>query len=311
MTHSARTSSPFDLRRIDLNLLLPLHAVLEECSVSAAARRLGLTQPAVSQSLAKLRRHFGDDLLSRGPSGYVLTPLATDLRSHVEQLVSALGQVLAQPAAFDPALSERTFDVVASDYAAAVLGPPLVKRLADIAPGVRLRLRGFDVSDPERAKNALASADGLIIPRGMNPPGESISLFVDSWCCVVDPCWAEAAATWTAADFTQRKWVATEINGSLPAQNYLRHGGVEIDVTVMAQTFTAVPFLVAGTPYVGVLHRRHAELIADVAGVAIVKAPWAEPAVHMVMFYDTLRAQDPALQWFLDEAANVAASLEA
>ncbi|MET0448080.1 MAG: LysR family transcriptional regulator [Aeromicrobium sp.] len=301
----------FDLRRLDLNLVVALNALLEERSVSAAARRLNVTQPAASQSLAKLRRHFDDQLLVRVGRTYELTVLATGLRPQVETLVVELGRVLTPANTFDPSTSEREFVVTMSDYGAAIVGAPLLRHLADAAPRARLRLTNAPVSGYASFKEALRHLDGIVVPTAITPPGETIELFTDSWCCVVSSDLAAEAAAWTEDDFTSRGWVGTEVHETVPAQEYLRRVGVEVDVVATVPTFSAVPYLVAGTPHVGIMHRRLADQLAGPAGVVVVPTPWTPPVVPMVMFYDKARAQDPAVRWFLDVVESIARDLGA
>lgn len=301
----------FDLRRLDLNLVIALNALLEERNVSAAARRLGVTQPAASQSLAKLRRHFDDELLVRVGRQYDLTVLATGLQPRVHDLVHDLGKVLAPSSTFDASTTDREFVVTLSDYGAAVIGGPLMAHLARTAPGAKLRLVPVPVSGFDSFREALRHIDGIVVPTAVAPPGEAIELFTDSWCCVVADDLAAEAAEWTVADFTSRGWIATQVNAAVPAQEYLRRTGVEIDVVATVQTFSAIPYLVAGGPHVGILHRRLAEQLAGPAGVTIIATPWVAPAVPMVLFYDRTRAQDPAVRWFLDAVETVARTVNA
>lgn len=300
----------FDLRRLDLNLVVALNALLEERSVSAAARRLTVTQSAASQSLAKLRRHFDDALLVRVGRGYELTVLAANLRPQVEALVHDLGRVLTTGSTFDPTTSEREFVITMSDYGAAVFGGPLLRRLAVEAPLATLRLVPAPVAGFESFKEALRHLDGIAVPTAITPPGETIELFTDHWCCVVSAELADGAGTWTETDFRSRGYVATEVHGTIPAQEYLRRAGVEVNVVATATSFSAIPFLIAGTPHVGLVHRRMADQLAAAAGVAVVPTPWASPVLPMVMFHDRARAQDPAVRWFLDLVEQVASELD-
>src|ERR1700754_4511542 len=104
--------------RVDLNLLPPLVALLEEQHVSRAADRLALRPPAMSRSLQRLRRHFGDELLVRGPEGYALTRRAERIRSQLATVVKELDQLFATET-FDPATSPQSFRLAASDYTVA------------------------------------------------------------------------------------------------------------------------------------------------------------------------------------------------
>ena len=111
-----------NLASLDLNLLVSLDALLQERSVTRAAARMGLSQPALSASLARLRRHFGDELLSRAGNEYRLTPLAVQLRDLARLALTGVERVFTAQTEFDPASSTREFSLLVSDYVVAVLG---------------------------------------------------------------------------------------------------------------------------------------------------------------------------------------------
>jgi len=129
------------LQRVDLNLMVALDALLTERNVTRSAELLGLTQPALSASLAKLRRHFDDPLLVRRGNSYELTPKATFLRYEVRVALEAAGKVFDRKTPFDPTHIDREFVVLMSDYVMACLGPHLLDELTRDAPTVRLRCR--------------------------------------------------------------------------------------------------------------------------------------------------------------------------
>src|SRR5437763_10872301 len=105
-----------NLASLDLNLLVSLDALLQERSVTKAAARMGLSQPALSASLARLRRHFGDELLTRVGNEYRLTPLAVQLRELSRLALTGIERVFDAQPAFDPASSTREFHLLVSDY---------------------------------------------------------------------------------------------------------------------------------------------------------------------------------------------------
>lgn len=127
-----------DLRRSDLGLLVSLDALLAEESVTAASKRLGLSQPALSAQLARLRDLFGDDLLVGNAHGMTPTPRAEALREPLHLLLEDLKVLVSSGAAFDPATADRVFRIGATDLVHALLTPPLLKAIAETAPGVRL-----------------------------------------------------------------------------------------------------------------------------------------------------------------------------
>src|SRR5690606_33215975 len=128
-----------ELRRIDLNLLLTLHALLAEKHVTRAALRLHKSQPAVSHSLAQLRSHFDDPLLVRRDARLALTARAQALVQPLQEALSSLNALLAAPQ-FDPAVVRGRFRLALSDYAARILLPPLVRHLRQHAPGLDLAI---------------------------------------------------------------------------------------------------------------------------------------------------------------------------
>src|SRR5688572_7214556 len=132
---------------IDLNLLRAFDAVLRERSVTAAAARLDLTQPAVSNALARLRAIFEDPLFVRTPKGMDPTPFARELGEPVRQALALLESALAHGPGFDPATSSRSFRFYMSDLGQIEFLPPLVERVHGDAPGVRLEAVALEVDD--------------------------------------------------------------------------------------------------------------------------------------------------------------------
>ncbi|MBS2939800.1 LysR family transcriptional regulator [Nocardioides sp. J2M5] len=294
----------FDLRRLDLNLVVPLHAVLVERSVSAAARRVGLTQPAVSKSLQRLRQHFGDDLLVRAGRTSVLTPFAATLLPEVEELVRRLGDVLTQRDDFDPAQTRRRFTLAASDYFVVTRGGDLVQALLAGAPLASLEI--VDLAGPP-VHDQLGSVDAMLLPAGQDDHLPSTGhLLTERWTLVCDPSMAEDARGWTVDDLAGRGFVATSFHGFVPGQRLLSNLGVTMDVRVTAQTFAAVPFLVAGTELLGLVGGRLARRLAGAAGVAVLEAPWSVPLLPYQLHCDPVRRNDPGVRWFLEVVEAVA-----
>jgi DNA-binding transcriptional LysR family regulator len=124
----------------DLNLLIVFDAVMQERSVTRAGSRIGLSQPAMSHALNRLRYMLKDELFIRTPEGMVPTPRAESLAQPLRDALSEI-QLALEPAAFDPAASDRRFALAVNNYAAVVLAPPLVAAVSAAAPAVHLDLR--------------------------------------------------------------------------------------------------------------------------------------------------------------------------
>ena len=161
-----------NLSGLDLNLLVVLDALLREGSVTAAARRVGLSQPAVSNALARLRDTIGDPLFVRQGRGLAPTTRARELAAPVRRALEELSRALGPRTPFEPARSDRTFTVAMPDIAELVLMPPLAVRLRREAPGVQVRLVPNRAA-PARATLASADAPDLVV--AMHDPTDASS----------------------------------------------------------------------------------------------------------------------------------------
>src|SRR5579875_3697359 len=131
------------IETVDLNLLPALIALLEERHVSRAAQRVQLSQPAMSRALQRLRRALDDELLVRGPDGYVLTPRAERIQAQLAAIVPRLETMLTGER-FDPREAEAVFRLAGTDYAVTTLGPALFRQLFAAAPRSALRFQLVD-----------------------------------------------------------------------------------------------------------------------------------------------------------------------
>lgn len=162
--------------------LVILHALLMERSVTRAAERVHLSQPATSNALKRLRELFKDPLMVRGPRGMELTPRALGLLEPVRNALNDVNQLLASGETFNPATAELTLHIAVSEYVAFVLMPPLLQDLRVTAPGIRLMVRDVDRQDPLSAlQNGRVDVLAAFIP---DPPADLLvrTLFRDSLC---------------------------------------------------------------------------------------------------------------------------------
>ncbi len=172
------------LEHVDLNLLVYLDVLLREKSVTRAAEQLGITQPAMSNGLKRLRELFHDPLLIRSRSGMTPTERALNLVPQLRQILNGMNQLLEPQQDFRPLSSHRVFRIMASDYAEATLIPHLVKALRSEAPGVVLDfLTPSDVSaqDLEQGKVDLAINRFLDLPQSFH----QISIWKDTFSCLL------------------------------------------------------------------------------------------------------------------------------
>src|SRR3954464_6324346 len=179
-----------NIRDVDLNLLRVFDAVLREKGVTPAAAGLGLTQPAVSNALARLRSLLGDPLFVRTPKGMDATPFARELAEPVRQALALLDAALAHGPGFDPATATRAFRFYMSDLGQIEFLPPLIERVQKAAPGVRLdahapgvRLEAVALDVEDRAAALAAGSLDLAIGflPGRGAPVRRRSLFRDPY----------------------------------------------------------------------------------------------------------------------------------
>ena len=162
--HSARQyqGKPLRFKQLDLNLLVALDALLQERNISRAAEKVHLSQPAMSNALARLREYFGDELLTPMGRQMVLTPRAESLQQPVREILLRVDSDVVAPAVFDPATSIRSFSMLVSDFTTTVFMPPLLRALYARAPGVQIHLRPQARTPHELLEEG--EADFLIIP---------------------------------------------------------------------------------------------------------------------------------------------------
>ncbi|WP_448608378.1 LysR family transcriptional regulator [Geodermatophilus sp. URMC 60] len=252
-----------NLASLDLNLLVSLDALLEQRSVTRAAQQMGLSQPALSASLARLRRHFGDELLTRVGNEYRLTPLAAQLKDLVRLALSGVERVFTAQTEFDPASSTREFSILVSDYVVVVLGDTIAALLAEEAPHTRLRLTPHTPAMVERADQVLLGTDLLLLPHGFVSDLSHRDLYRDEWVCVVSADNPVVDEGLTVQHLETLPWVATYHGqtASTPAARQMRMLGIEPRVQVVNEDFLTVPALVAGSDRIALLQRRLVSLL--------------------------------------------------
>ena len=181
-----RREPALNLRSVDLNLLVVLDALLNECNVSRAGERVGLSQPAMSAAPARLREIFRDPLLVRVGRDLALTRNAEELIVPLREALDRIEMTLRQKARFDPRVDVRTFSISASDYAGFVLLAPFVRAVASEAPNVSIHLlpRSRDAARVLQSNQA----DLVIEPSELFGESEfpSSPLISDRWLCAVD-----------------------------------------------------------------------------------------------------------------------------
>jgi DNA-binding transcriptional LysR family regulator len=299
------------LANLDLNLLLSLRALLTERNVTRAAAALGLSQPAVSAALARLRRHYRDDLLVRVGNRYELTPLALRLVERTESAVAGIEGVFSAAPDFDPASTTREFTLLVSDYATTVLGVPLAAALAERAPCARLALRPHSPEDVVGGAARLRGVDGLVMPHGFVDDLPYLDLYADRWVLLAAVDNTRVGAHATLDDLAALPWVTIyhRPTAFTPAALQLRTLGIEPRAQVVVESFLPVPDLVAGTERVALVQARLAARLGPGDGVRVLDAPFEVAPLLEALWWHPMYDADPAHRWLRAVVAEVSAGL--
>lgn len=299
------------MKSLDLNLLLPLLVLLEERNVTRSAERLNLSQPATSAALGRLRRHFHDELLTRAGRSYQLTPFAQTLLPVVQDTVRQVNATVEFGTRFDPATSERSFEIAASDYSAVMLIEPLRRILAAEAPHVAVDFVPLSASFEELS--SLTKIDILVGPMGYSLAGKSRQLFRDSFVAVVDasnPILNEAVLT--ASRLSQLPHAVGFFGQTIitPADRLLEALGFARRPAAKVSGLQALPLLVEGTDLVALVPRMLALRAGSNAKLAILEFPVELEAVLVeAMYWHPTRMEDPATRWLRDVLKRAAQNL--
>jgi DNA-binding transcriptional LysR family regulator len=297
-----------NLASLDLNLLVSLDALLQQRSVTRAAAQMGLSQPTLSAALARLRRHFDDQLLTRVGSQYRLTPLAVQLSDLVRVALSGVERVFTAQAAFDPSSSGREFSMVVSDYVVAVLGDALCRLLAQEAPGARLRFVSNTPQIVDRADQALLGTDLLILPHGFVTDLPHRDLYRDEWVCIVSADNPVVEGPLTVQHLQTLPWVVSfhGPTASTPAARQMRMLGIEPRVQVVTENFLSLPYLVAGSDRIALLQRRLADLLPLDGGVRALPVPFDAGPLVQAMWWHPVFDRDDEHTYLRDLVARAA-----
>lgn len=298
-----------DLRRIDLNLLVALDALLTERHVTRAAQRLSVSQPTMSASLARLRKLLGDPLLIRTGNVLQLTPYAESLQVPIGQILARIDETLTARPEFDPATDVRTFEVVCTDYIALLLIRPLVERLVDEAPAVRLRVKPVPESYADELRRD--QMDLLVLPEEIAgthvADAEREVLFDDRYVCAAcqhHPDLAEGISVEHLQRLPYLAWRAHGVESFVDRQ--LDELGITRRVEVTTENFVIAPFLLRGTHLYTMIQQHLGEAVAEAAGIQLLEPPLELAGLTQTMYWHPRRTDDPAHRWFRERLAGVA-----
>ncbi|WP_428263878.1 LysR family transcriptional regulator [Haliangium sp.] len=297
------------LTEMNLNLLLALDALLAERSVSAAARRVGVSQPAMSQSLRQLRDLMGDELLVRDRNAMVLTPGAERLAVPLRQALVGLQRALDGEVDFDPARSRRRFVIAAGDHVAVTLLPPLLEHISRAAAGVDIELRPILA---RRLSADLATGDVDLAIAAYVDAGEELvqqRLYRSRFACLVrrghpqidpevDPEVApDAGLTLDQYLALPHALISPTGEGVGVVDTALAALGQRRRVALRVSSFLAAPLVVARSDLILTAPHRVALAFAALAPLTVLDPPLELPGFDTVQVWHRRFQSDPAHRW--------------
>lgn len=288
-----------NLRNLDLNLLVSLDALLSECHVSRAADKLGLSQPAMSRMLGKLRDMFADPLLVRGQGGLVLTERAQELLPRLNNILEQTQQIL-EATDFDPARTDRQFHLRATPYGMQTYLPTVVKRFCEVAPNASLKVAELDAFSLRQDR--APESDLAIVPDVISVPESYISktLGADHFICVMAGDHPLAGAELTLEAYVAYRHVQVTMGGGphTPVDDMLANLGKTRVRSLFVPNAAAGLAMLPGTDLLMTQTSRLAVPLAKQFGLVTKTLPFElEPATYR-MAWHPVHHHHEAHRWF-------------
>ncbi len=297
-----------NVQDVDLNLLRVFDAVLYERGVTPAAARLGLTQPAVSNALARLRALFGDALFVRTAAGMDPTPFARELAEPVRQALALLESALAHGPGFDPATSTRAFRFYMSDLGQVEFLPPLVERVQKAAPGVRLEAVAADLEHIADALGAGALDLAIGFLPALGPPVQRRALFRDPYLCLMRA--GHPAKRLTKRNFLAASHVLVTYRGGghRVIEEALERAGVARRIALRVPHFTVVPMVLERTDLILTLPARVARVYQRQGKFKSLPPPVPMPPAEVAVHWHERFEADPGNRWLREQVIELFAA---
>ena len=298
-----------NIARVDLNLLVYLDVLLRECNVTRAAEELGISQPAMSNSLRRLRDLFGDPILVRTSDGMTPTDRALELQPMVRKVLSAAEQAILPKTEFEPMESNRIFRIMASDYTESTLLPVLLRQLRKQAPNIRLDIMTHsDVSfhDVERGKVDMVINRFDSLPQSFH----QVHLWDDSFSCIMSAN-NPVKDRWSLESYLSSKhiWVSKTGMGvgvGMTPDDVQRLGwvdealskqGVKRDISLFTRHYQVALLLAEQDDLIVTIPSMSAKSIANSDKVVILDPPFEIERMRLKMVWSPLLQHDPGHRW--------------
>ncbi|HWN31651.1 MAG TPA: LysR substrate-binding domain-containing protein [Pseudonocardia sp.] len=293
------------LASVDLNLLVALRALLRHRSVTKAAAEAGVSQPAMSNTLRRLRRLLDDDLLVRVGKTYELTARANALLEPLETALRTIDTEVFHSPVFTPAESRRTFTVASSNAAAATILSGLTKRLSTAAPHTGLHIVPLVPSVAQLLGDG--GVDLVLLPETIRTELPRERLYEEEWVCVVDVDNTEVGDVLRVPDLVRLPHVVFDMDGvAASAELTLQAVVPERRIQATVSDFLTIPFLLRGTSMISVLQGRLARLLSAHGMLRILQCPVRLPLLGIDMVWNPRGGNDPAYAWLRGQLRELA-----
>jgi len=289
-----------ELTDIDLNQLVLFQQLMVERRVSRVAENLGLTQPAVSNALARLRRTLGDELFLRTPAGMVPTPFAEALAEPVGEALGLIHRGLNRQTRFDPAAVKGSITIAMTDIGEIVFLPALVERLGREAPGLMVNtVRNTAVNLPEAMASGQVDLAIGLLPQ-LKAGFFQRRLFVQRYVCLVRQGHPLARKKPTLAGFRQAEHllVVSAGTGHGRVDEVMRRAGIERTTRLTVPHFVGVGHILQGTDLVATVPERLADQLVVPFGLVALPHPVKLPEAPINVFWHAKVHRSPAHQWW-------------
>lgn len=289
-----------DLRKIDLNLLHVFEAIYAAQNISRAAVQLGMTQPTVSNALARLRDQFADPLFIRSEKGVRPSAMAENLIGPVRDALSVLRRGFGGGEDFDPNTATRAFCVAMNDYTVVTALPGLLRQIDAEAPGIRISLLPQSTADPY-ALLLLGEADLALDAFTHAAPGIELHPldFIPQALCIARKAHPRIQQVMTAELFASVGHIALRPPAAMRAhiETFLLSYGISRRIVCEAHNVSDIPALVASTDLVAMLPSRFAQMMARHFDLQVLPPPFPAPKMRLHLGMLKARTTDPGLQW--------------
>jgi DNA-binding transcriptional LysR family regulator len=292
-----------NLRSIDLNLLLVFDTIYSERNISRAAVKLNLSQPTVSNALARLRERLGDPLFTRSPGGMAPTARAKTLAGPIRQSLDLMEHSLRNSDSFDFAQSTRTFVIAVEDYGEAVLLPRFVNWIAQVAPNIQIRIRPepSDKLSEELRVGAVDFSLDYFAPRDSAFRSECV--LTDGLLTLSRVDHPQVKDRLSLESFVElRHIIITPRSGTMPMIDLaLAKRGLRRHVAVEVPHFLSMPLLAQSSNMLCTLPKRMAYVYADHFRVKMHAVPLRVPEFPIFMIWHQSVDADPAHEWLRNQ----------